>query len=65
MIEFDESEYLDCAMTDEELYLVRLFNGPTVGDKLLYKWGDIHNYSGELQQVIQIITDGRAPGKGA
>jgi hypothetical protein len=36
-IEFDESEYLDSAVSDEALRLVASFCGREVADKLLYK----------------------------
>lgn len=36
MIEFDESELKQSAVSDETLYLVLLFCGPTVRDLLLY-----------------------------
>lgn len=40
MIEFDEAEFLNQAVSDETLYLVLLFCGPDVRDKLLYG-GDV------------------------
>ena len=64
MIEMDKTEHAQSAVTDEVLHLVRLFNGHETGDKLLYRWQDMHTYSSELQQVINIITGGHAPGKG-
>ena len=36
MIQFDEAEFLNQAVSDETLYLVLLFCGPEVRDKLLY-----------------------------
>lgn len=36
MIEFDESEFKSSAVSDETLYLVLLFCGPEVRDRLLY-----------------------------
>lgn len=36
MIEFDEDEFLNSAVSDETLYLVLLFCGPDVKDLLLY-----------------------------
>jgi hypothetical protein len=63
MIEYDETEHASCAVTDEELHLVRLFNGHEVGDKLLFRWDDMHLYSSELQQAINIVTGGHPPGQ--
>ncbi|WP_157764417.1 hypothetical protein [Paenibacillus riograndensis] len=40
MIEFDEAEFLNSAVSDETLYLVLLFCGPDTRDKLLYG-GDV------------------------
>lgn len=37
MIEMDQTEYAQSAVTDEVLHLVRLFNDHSVGDKLLYR----------------------------
>ena len=36
MIQFDESEYKQSAVSDEELYLILLFLGPEVRDQFLY-----------------------------
>lgn len=36
MIEFDEAEFKSSAVSDETLYLVLLFCGPEVRDRLLY-----------------------------
>lgn len=46
MIEYDETEYANAAVTDEVLTLVRLFCDHETGDKLLYR-GDVPrlNYS--------------------
>lgn len=41
MIEFDEAEMMQSAVSDETLYLVLLFCGPEVRDKLLYGGDDI------------------------
>ena len=66
MIEFDESEYMNSAVSDSVLTAVRdfFYDEPEVADKLLYRWQDMHTYSPELQEVINIITGGHAPGKG-
>lgn len=37
MIEMDESEYQESSVSDETLYLVSLFCGPEIRDKLLYR----------------------------
>lgn len=37
MIEMDESEYQESAVSDTTLHLVSLFCGPDVRDKLLYR----------------------------
>jgi hypothetical protein len=41
MIQYDEAEFLNQAVSDETLYLVLLFCGPEVRDKLLYGGDDI------------------------
>lgn len=41
MIQFDESEYKQSAVSDEELYLILLFHGPEVRDQFLYGGEDI------------------------
>lgn len=40
MIQFDEAEFKQQAVSDETLYLVLLFCGPETRDKLLYG-GDV------------------------
>lgn len=37
MIEMDESEYQESAVSDTTLHLVSLFCGPEIRDKLLYR----------------------------
>ena len=65
MIEYDESEMLQSAVSDSVLTAVRdfFYDEPWVGDKLLYRWQDMNTYSDELQQVLNIITGGNAPGQ--
>lgn len=40
LIEFDETEYLNQAVSDKTLYLVLLFCGSEARDKLLYGGGN-------------------------
>jgi hypothetical protein len=65
MIEYDESEMLQSAVSDSVLTAVRgfFYDEPEVGDKLLYRWEDRHTYSDELQEVINIICGGNPPGQ--
>jgi len=65
MIEYDESEMLQSAVSDSVLIAVRDFfhDDPGIADKLLYRWEDRHTWSDELQDVINIITGGNAPGQ--
>lgn len=37
MIEMDESEYAESAVSDDTLHLVSIFCGPEIRDKLLYR----------------------------
>jgi hypothetical protein len=65
MIEYDETEHLQSAVSDSVLTAVRgfFYDEPQIADKLLYRWKDMDTYSDELQEVINIITNGHAPGK--
>ena len=44
MIEMDEDEYQESAVSDNTLYLVSLFCGPEIRDKLLYRRVDDVRY---------------------
>jgi hypothetical protein len=65
MIEYDESEMLQSAVSDSVLTAVRgfFYDQPQIADKLLYRWQDMNTYSDELQDVINIITGGNPPGQ--
>lgn len=58
MIQMDESEYMESDYSDDVLYLVSIFCGPEVRDKLLYRRvDDVRLHSGFDPYIIQERPD--------
>ncbi|WP_247898680.1 hypothetical protein [Paenibacillus pabuli] len=58
MIEMDESEYQESAVSDDTLHLVSIFCGPEIRDKLLYRRvDDVRLHSGFDPYIIQERPD--------
>lgn len=65
MIEMDESEYQESAVSDVTLHLVSLFCGPDTRDKLLYRRvDDVRLHSGFTSYAIQERPDPQLIGGG-
>ncbi|MGR6546258.1 hypothetical protein [Paenibacillus tundrae] len=63
MIEMDEDEYQESVVSDHTLYLVSIFCGPEVRDKLLYRRVDdvrypIRNYACHSEKRPHAINSG-------